>query len=153
MLKEIKDINKFAKIHHRRVVMKGYWREQREIGTLLMLIVTEISKLTNEYRVNKGEKLADVSLRILDLMTKYNYKISLENLEVSKLTFNCSEHSMIQDVSDTMELYRQNGKLDCFPLSVLLRRWYAYAFENEIDLDKEMIRKSRMIFEIKKRVI
>lgn len=153
MLKEIKDINKFAKIHHKRVIMKGYWREHREVGTLLMLIVTEISKLMDEYRLNKGEKLADISLRVLDLTAKYNYKINLGSLEISKLTFNCSEHSMIQDVSDSMEIYRKNGKLDCFPLTILLRRCYAYAFENDIDLDKEMIRKSRMLFEIKKKVV
>lgn len=73
---------------HQNAVEHGWWEEPREMGTLLMLIVTEVAEAMEEYRNNKAHvytvdgkpegiasELADCIIRVLDICGKYDIDI------------------------------------------------------------------------------
>lgn len=47
------NLNELAKQYHERAKAKGFWDEPRETGTLLMLIVSELSEALEADRKNK----------------------------------------------------------------------------------------------------
>lgn len=103
-------INKLAKEIHFANVAKGFYDEEREIGTLLMLIVSEVAEAMEADRKNryanlsllpngfdKGlflenikdtfeDEIADVFIRILDLCGHMN--IDIEKHVELKLQYN-----------------------------------------------------------------
>lgn len=132
--------NKFANQHHAKIIAKGYWENPKEIGTLLMLVVTEISKLFDVNRVNKSEKLADASLRLYDLLAFYN--VDLTELPQVKT---CSLHDMISMLTNELEADRVGIQTKKVYLKQCLSMMWLYAKENNIDLEEELLRKSEIL--------
>jgi NTP pyrophosphatase (non-canonical NTP hydrolase) len=57
------NLNELANYIHATVKAKGFWDKPRETGTLLMLIVTELSEAMEAYRNNKhANKISLVEL-------------------------------------------------------------------------------------------
>lgn len=132
--------NEFATNHHELIIKLGYWDNPKELGTVLMLIVTEISKLFDEMRLNRGEKLADVALRLYDLLAYYNVDLTdLPDVET------CNLHGMISMLTNEMEANRSGIKTNYIFLKKCLSMVWKYAEENDIDLMYELIRKSDII--------
>lgn len=52
------NLNELAKQYHERAKQKGYWDEPRETGTLLMLMVSELSEALEADRKNKYADLS-----------------------------------------------------------------------------------------------
>lgn len=131
---------------HAEIVRMGYWLGVKQEGTLLMLMQTEITKLFDPDKLNKGEKLADICNRIFDYCGKY--KIDLSELpEID----NCSLWDMCKCLTDEMECYRCDMKSMRFEnIKKLLSMCYMYAKENNIDIDYEWNRKYEILKKMKK---
>lgn len=138
--------SEFAKKHHKKIVDKGYWAEPKEIGTLLMLVVTEITKMHDPERLNKSEKLADVSLRLYDLCGYYNI-----DLREIPLVEECSLYSMLSMLTNELEAQRVNINTKWIYLKRCLSMAYMYASENNIDLESELYRKSEILMGMKRK--
>ena len=138
--------NEFALVHHKKIVEKGYWEEPKEIGTLLMLVVTELVKLYDEDRINTPEKLADVALRIYDLCGYY--KVDLESLPSVD---SCSLHSMLSMLTNELEAQRVSIDTKWVYLKRCLSMCYLYAKENNIDLEQELERKSEILLHMSRK--
>jgi NTP pyrophosphatase (non-canonical NTP hydrolase) len=142
------DRNEFAKSNHQKIKDRGYWDTPREMGTLLMLMVTEISKLFDETRVNRNEKVADLALRIYDYCAYYN--IDLTDLpEVD----NCDLLHMVSALTNELEVYRAELKFAGVFVKQCLSMAYRYADQYGIDLEEEMIKKSAILNQVKKKLI
>ena len=51
------NLNEISKHFHERAKQKGFWDDKREIGTLLMLVVSELSEALEADRKNKHAEL------------------------------------------------------------------------------------------------
>jgi NTP pyrophosphatase (non-canonical NTP hydrolase) len=60
------NLNEIAKEFHESAVRKGFWEEKREIGTLLMLIVSELSEALEAHRKDRMANLTDKQKGALD---------------------------------------------------------------------------------------
>jgi len=56
------NLNELAQQFHEKAKTKGFWDEKKETGTLLMLIVSELSEALEADRKNKHAKLSDFNL-------------------------------------------------------------------------------------------
>lgn len=65
------DLRSLSKLCHKIARQKGFWDDKRNIGEMLMLIVTEISEAMEAYRKqdkeNFNEEIADTFIRLFDL--------------------------------------------------------------------------------------
>jgi NTP pyrophosphatase (non-canonical NTP hydrolase) len=65
------DVKYLTKLCHKIAREKGFWDDKRNIGEMLMLIVTELSEAMESYRTKnrKGfnEEIADTFIRLFDL--------------------------------------------------------------------------------------
>ena len=65
------DIKYLTRLCHRVAREKGFWDDERNIGEMLMLIVTELSEAMESYRKsdkeNFNEEIADTLIRLFDL--------------------------------------------------------------------------------------
>lgn len=72
----VKTINELCKAAYKTAVSKGWHDEERETGTLLALIHSEVSEALEADRKgdtdNFSEELADVCIRIFDLCGSRN---------------------------------------------------------------------------------
>lgn len=59
-------LNGFAKSFHESAVKKGFWDEEREIGTLLMLIVSELAEALEADRRDRHDNIEEMNNRIKD---------------------------------------------------------------------------------------
>lgn len=140
--------NEFSKIHHEKIKELGYWDTPREIGTLLMLMVTEIAKLFDQNRLNKSEKLADLALRIYD----YSYYNSID-LSILPEIDGCDLLDMITTLTNELESFRVGLDLNGIYIKQCLSMAYKYAEKNNINLEDEMIKKHNILHKIRKRLI
>jgi len=66
-----KSLNELSTLCHSIAEEKGFWEGERNIGELLMLIVTEVAEAMEAYRIqnddNFREEIADTFIRLLDL--------------------------------------------------------------------------------------
>ena len=66
-----RSLNELAAVCHGIAREKGFWDEERNIGEILMLIVTELAEAMEAHRkqdeANFKEELADTFIRLLDL--------------------------------------------------------------------------------------
>ena len=110
-------LNELARQFHKRAKAKGFWDEERETGTLLMLIVSELSEALEADRKNKHsnmplfnfdvdtgdsfedafkknikdtfeDEIADVAIRLLDLVGKMG--IDIEKHISLKMQYNAT---------------------------------------------------------------
>ena len=110
-------LNELARQFHERAKAKGFWDEERETGTLLMLIVSELSEALEADRKNKHanmpffnfdvdtgdsfedafkknikdtfeDEIADVAIRLLDLVGKMG--IDIEKHISLKMQYNAT---------------------------------------------------------------
>jgi len=81
----MKTIKELTKVCHKIAKEKGFWDNNRNIGEMLMLIVTELSEAMEAYRTQDKdgfrEEVADTFIRLLDLCG--GLKIDIEN-EIKK---------------------------------------------------------------------
>lgn len=77
------NLNEIAKDFHKTAVKKGFWDEPREIGTLLMLIVSELSEALEADRKNKHADLSKMQSDIKRLaeIFKNSYARDLINAD------------------------------------------------------------------------
>ena len=84
------EINKFCKQAHQAAIKKGFWRDGKPISECLLLIITEICEAVeadrNEDEQNLHEELADVFIRLGDLVGAMN--IDIETEIKKKMVFN-----------------------------------------------------------------
>lgn len=91
LLNMSKSVNKLCDEAYETAKSKGWHDSEREMGTLLMLIVGEVSEAMEADRRNEGqhrviEELADVCIRIFDLCGKNGW--DLEGIIYKKMEFN-----------------------------------------------------------------
>lgn len=137
---------KFSIEHHNRIKSKGYWDEPQQFGTLLMLIVTEITKLFDCERTNTAEKLADTSLRLYDLLAYHNV-----NLDVLPEVEDCSLHSMLTCLTNELEAQRCGINTKFVYLKQCLNMCFMYANINNINLELELERKTSIMMNMPKK--
>lgn len=81
------DIKQLSKLCHRIAKQKGFWDRKRNVGEMLMLIVTELAEAMEAYRIgdkeNFNEEIADAFIRLFDLSG--GLKIDIEK-EIKKKT-------------------------------------------------------------------
>jgi len=141
------DKNAFRDMHHNKIRSLGYWDAPREKGTLLMLMVTEIAKLSDSSRLNKAEKLADLALRVYDYCGYYKIDLSdLPPIDEGSTT------NMVIELSGELEADRVGmGKMFGSGVKKVLAMAYGYAEYYGIDLSGEMLKKFKILDDIKKR--
>ncbi len=65
------DIRSLTKLCHKIAREKGFWDDERNVGEMLMLIVTELAEAMEAYRLsdkeNFNEEIADTFIRLFDL--------------------------------------------------------------------------------------
>lgn len=65
------DLKSLSKICHEIARQKGFWDSKRNIGEMLMLIVTEIAEAMEAHRTQDkegfNEEIADTFIRLFDL--------------------------------------------------------------------------------------
>lgn len=75
-------INELVKLCHNVAKEKGFWDNNREIGTVLMLIVSELGEALEADRTgdleNFKEELADAVIRIFDFCGYLNIDLEKE---------------------------------------------------------------------------
>lgn len=84
----MKKLNEIANEFHNNAKNKGFWDEKREIGTILMLIVSELSEALEADRKGQFAKIDDAEFIIdgktiredLDLAIKENDMIKFEDI-------------------------------------------------------------------------
>jgi len=83
-------VKKLTQICHKIAKEKGFWDEKRNLGEMLMLVVTELSEAMEAYRVqdkeNFNEEIADTFIRLFDLCG--GLKIDIEKEIRKKMTRN-----------------------------------------------------------------
>lgn len=81
---------------HDNAVRKGFWDKRREVGTLLMLVVSELAEALEADRKgdrdNFCEELADAAIRIFDICG--GMAIDLEEEIEKKMLYNASRPPM-----------------------------------------------------------
>lgn len=128
--------NEFAEMHHNKIKKLGYWKTKRETGTLFMLMITEITKLFDEDKLNKPEKLSDLALRIYD----YCGYTMIDLNQLPKVT-QYSLWFMTSRLTNEMEAFRVGFNTNGSYIRELLSSCYLYALKNNINLDNEILRK------------
>ena len=75
-------INEMVKLCHDTAKEKGFWDDNRETGTILMLIVSELAEALEAARMgdteNFNEELADTVIRIFDYCGYLNIDLESE---------------------------------------------------------------------------
>lgn len=65
------DVKYLTKLCHKIARQKGFWDDKRNVGEMLMLVVTELSEAMEAYRKqdksNFNEEIADTFIRLFDL--------------------------------------------------------------------------------------
>jgi NTP pyrophosphatase (non-canonical NTP hydrolase) len=84
-------LNQIANELHQKAKKKGFWDEQREIGTLLMLIVSELSEALEADRKNKKANYKQLESDI-EQMNEFDNEI-----EFKKLAFEYSIKDTFED--------------------------------------------------------
>ncbi|MDP2938898.1 MAG: nucleotide pyrophosphohydrolase [Candidatus Omnitrophota bacterium] len=81
-------IKELTRLCHKIAKEKGFWDEKRNLGEMLMLVVTELSEAMESYRIqdkkNFNEEIADSFIRLFDLCG--GLKIDIEK-EIRKKMF------------------------------------------------------------------
>lgn len=82
------NLKTFTKLCHRIAKEKGFWDKRRNVGEMLMLIVTELAEGMEAYRHEDGEnfkeEIADTFIRLFDLCGGFNIDIEKEILRKMK---------------------------------------------------------------------
>lgn len=75
-------INEYSQLCHDTAKKKGFWDDPRNVGEMLMLIVTELSEAMEAYRTKDtegfNEEIADTFIRLFDLCGGMNIDIEKE---------------------------------------------------------------------------
>ena len=75
-------LTEMSKLCHDIAVSKGFWDKERNMGEVLMLIVTELAEAMEAHRKqdqeNFREELADTFIRLFDLCGGFNIDIQAE---------------------------------------------------------------------------
>ncbi|MDC6267739.1 MazG nucleotide pyrophosphohydrolase domain-containing protein [Lysinibacillus fusiformis] len=83
-------INGLCKEAHKTAIQKGWYDEQRETGTILALVHSEVSEALEADRKGESQKfqeeLADVCIRVFDLAGSKG--IDLESIIMAKMAYN-----------------------------------------------------------------
>lgn len=83
-------INELCKEAHKTAIQKGWYDEQRETGTILALIHSEVSEALEADRKGEmqqfQEELADICIRVFDLAGSRGF--DLESIIMAKMAYN-----------------------------------------------------------------
>lgn len=84
------EIKTFVKEAHQVAVEHGFWDESREVGTLLMLVVSELGEAIEAHRHGDREgfeeEIADTFIRLADLCGGLG--INIERAIIQKMAVN-----------------------------------------------------------------
>ena len=82
------NLRTYSSLCHRLAREKGFWDKRRNMGEMLMLIVTEIAEAMESYRnrneENFREEIADTFIRLFDLCGGLKIDIEKEILKKMK---------------------------------------------------------------------
>ncbi|MBU2540412.1 MAG: nucleotide pyrophosphohydrolase [Candidatus Omnitrophica bacterium] len=82
------DIKSLTQLCNRIAREKGFWDEKRNVGEMLMLIVTELAEAMESYRLNDKEnfkeEIADTFIRLFDLSGGLNIDVEKEIMKKMK---------------------------------------------------------------------
>jgi NTP pyrophosphatase (non-canonical NTP hydrolase) len=85
---EDRTLKSYSRLCHRIARKKGFWDKKRNLGEMLMLIVTELSEGMESYRTkdmeNFREEIADTFIRLFDLCGGLEIDIEKEILKKMK---------------------------------------------------------------------
>lgn len=141
--------NRKSQYIHNKMVKRGYYNPSREDGTILMLMITELTKLYNPFTLNKNEKLADLTMRLHDYCGYKNIKVSNSD------TYNgdCSLHEFIRLLTNEFEGIRSDIETNHTYIKDALLLCYKFAELNDFNLDRDIIIKCKKLNKVKKRKI
>lgn len=87
---KVPTLKTYSKLCHDIAKKKGFWDQKRNLGEMLMLIVTEIAEAMESYRNqdqdNFKEEIADTFIRLFDLCG--GLKIDIEKELLKKMQKN-----------------------------------------------------------------
>jgi len=79
------DLKTYSNLCHKIAKEKGFWDKRRNLGEMLMLIVTELAEAMESYRLrdqeNFKEEIADTFIRLFDLCGGLKVDIEAEILK------------------------------------------------------------------------
>jgi len=128
-------INELVERAHANAKEKGFWDEPRETGTLLMLIVSEVTEALDAHSCeNFCEELADICIRIFDLCgghdidlktvlhsMRHNYEFVSKDIDLNLTSF--------ADLEDSLSV--ADGDFDDDKLSISVVKSLSYALERD----------------------
>jgi NTP pyrophosphatase (non-canonical NTP hydrolase) len=92
------NLNELARQFHERSKAKGFWDEPREIGTLLMLIVSELSEALEADRQNKHARLQDFFM--CQIINRANHTINSDDFD--NVSFeDCVKDTFEDEIADS----------------------------------------------------
>ena len=131
---------------HNRMKQFGYYDKERERGTILLLIVTEIIKLYDENKLNRIEKVVDIAMRLFDYCGHNNIKFNNKSMVYTPYSLD----KMIECITNEYESHRSDIKTNNYYIKKCLYMCYSFAKDNNIDLNKEIIIKLKKLDKIYK---
>lgn len=136
--------NRLANHIHRKMKYFGFYNIEKEEGTILMLMITEIVKLFDMNKVNRDEKVVDIAMRLYDYCGYKGIKINkIEYVEYDL-------YKMTECISNQFEGYRSNVDTNYFYIKECLNMCYSYAKDHNIDLEKQLFIKLVKLNKIKR---
>lgn len=131
--------NRLSHYIHNKMKYFGYYKKDREKGTILLLIVGEIVKLYDENTLNKAEKLADITMRLYDYCGQNNIKIKdIDYAEYDAI-------KMISCINNEYEAFRSDVETNHCYIKQCLAMCYSYAQDNDIDINREIFIKMKKL--------
>ena len=91
------NLNEISKHFHERAKQKGFWDDKREIGTLLMLVVSELSEALEADRKGKRDKL-----KVFEQELGYA-RLKIEDYEPENENFKWITNRFETTIKDTFE--------------------------------------------------
>ena len=102
MEKLVEGLNESAKAIHTHNVMQGFWDEKRNVGELLMLVVTEISEAMEAHRDDKHSNIGNWNRSHQEQLDAYSLSEDLYALEKNISFKDAIKDSFEDEIADAI---------------------------------------------------